>query len=241
MPLPTEKTKPVTDPMQYTICLYGPGGIGKSTWASSAPDALFVATEKGLNSLNVYEVTVDNWEQMRVTYNDILGGKHKFKTIVVDTIDHAYYQCLESVCSELGITYPYGKLALTAWGQINNRFRTWVNHMCNLPYGVVFIGHSREQEIKGRTGDYTYTRLGLPDTPRHIFTELMDIVILAGYKVDETEEDGVVEKRVIRSRGTSTFYAKDRTGRLPDELPLDYAEFMKAFTYATKATKGKTK
>ena len=61
MPSPTAKTPPKCSLSDVSILLYGPSKIGKSTFASQAPDAIFLATEPGLNALEVYQQPIRNW------------------------------------------------------------------------------------------------------------------------------------------------------------------------------------
>ena len=64
MPLPTTKTPPKTNMADLTILVYGATKIGKSTWCSHADHALFLSTEPGLNSLEVYQVAIRSWEEL---------------------------------------------------------------------------------------------------------------------------------------------------------------------------------
>jgi RecA-family ATPase len=63
MPLPTTKTPPKRSLSDVSILLYGPSKIGKSTFASQAPDAIFLATEPGLNALEVYQHPITSWPE----------------------------------------------------------------------------------------------------------------------------------------------------------------------------------
>jgi hypothetical protein len=236
MPLPKQKTPIVTDPTKFSVCVYGTGGIGKSTFASKADGALFLATEPGLNSLEVYQVTVESIDDMDRVYAEILAGGHDFRMVVVDTVDRVHHLFIDAVCKELGITYPRGKMGLQAWGMINNRFRNWVIKMTQLPVGVMFISHCSVEELEKRTGTVTYTSVGLPKTSRKVFTEAMDIVLYAEL-VQVKTDDGVEERRILRSQPTVNCYAKDRTGRLPATIDLNYGAFEKAFKTATNPTK----
>jgi hypothetical protein len=239
VPLPTKKTPIVTDPAKFSVCVYGTGGIGKSTFASKADGALFMATEPGLNALEVYQVSVESIDDMNQVYAEIRAGNHDFKLAVVDTVDRVHHLFIDDVCKELGITYPRGKMGLQAWGMINNRFRNWVIKMTQLPIGVLFISHCSVEELEKRTGTVTYTSVGLPKTSRKVFTEAMDIVLYAELVLVKTA-DGVEEQRILRSQPTVNCYAKDRTGRLPETIPLDYEAFEKAFRTATNPNeKGK--
>ena len=56
--LPTQKTKPKASLFDLTALVYGPSKIGKSTWCSNAEKALFLATEPGLNALEVFQSNI---------------------------------------------------------------------------------------------------------------------------------------------------------------------------------------
>jgi len=236
MTLPKKKTPIVTDSAKFSVCVYGAGGLGKSTFASKADGALFLATEPGLKSLEVYQVPVESIDDMDAVYLDIRAGGHDFKLVVVDTVDRVHHLFIDAVCKELGITYPRGKMGLQAWGMINNRFRNWVIKMTQLEVGVMFISHCSVEELESRTGSTTYTSVGLPKTSRKVFTEAMDIVLFAEL-IQVKTDDGVEEQRILRSQPTVNCYAKDRTGRLPGTINLNYDAFEKAFKTATNPTK----
>ena len=54
--LPTAKTQPKPDLADLTVLVYGQTKIGKSTFCAQSEGALFLATEPGLNALDVYQV-----------------------------------------------------------------------------------------------------------------------------------------------------------------------------------------
>ena len=60
--LPTEATKPVTELGKQTILIYSAPKLGKSTWASHLPSAIFFECEPGLNHLEVFRVPTYKWE-----------------------------------------------------------------------------------------------------------------------------------------------------------------------------------
>jgi len=84
MPLPTQKTPKKQSLSDLTITLYGRPKIGKSTWCSRSPKALILAAEQGLNSLEVYQVSIPKWETFLGACKEIQAGKHGFKTIGSD-------------------------------------------------------------------------------------------------------------------------------------------------------------
>ena len=62
--LPTKKTPPKQDLAGLTVLVYGPSKIGKSTWCSQADGALFLATEPGLNALEVFQTPITCWDDL---------------------------------------------------------------------------------------------------------------------------------------------------------------------------------
>ncbi|HOK47887.1 MAG TPA: AAA family ATPase, partial [Bryobacteraceae bacterium] len=62
MALPTKKTPPRANLGDYSILIYGPTKIGKTTLASQFPEALFLATEPGLNALEAYQIPITSWD-----------------------------------------------------------------------------------------------------------------------------------------------------------------------------------
>ena len=159
-----EKTTPKKENLaDLTVLVYGRSKIGKSNWCSHSEGALFLATEPGLNALDVYQVPIQSWDQLLATGSEIAEGKHSFKTIIIDTIDNAYRMCAEHVCAKFKIEHEsdlgYGK----GWALINNEFHRVLTKLAFLPYGLFLVSHSVEREIETRTGKYTRIVPTLPD------------------------------------------------------------------------------
>jgi len=111
--LPTKKTAPKQDLSDLSLLEYGLPKSGKSTWASGAEGALFLATEPGLNALDVYQVPIQSWEDLRKACAEIVAGNHPFKTVILDTIDNAYKFCTDYILKKFKIEHEsdlgYGK------------------------------------------------------------------------------------------------------------------------------------
>jgi hypothetical protein len=57
----------------------------------------------------------------------------------------------------------------------------------------------------------------------------------------KTGEDGKpVWQRVMRTKPSPNYDAGDRTGRLPEVIPLDFTSFMKAFNCTSSAAAAST-
>lgn len=227
--LPESKTPPKFALSDLTVLVYGATKIGKSTMCSKAEEAIFLATEPGLNSLEVYQVTINSWDDLLSTAAELAEGNHIFKTIVIDTVDNAFKFCEEYICRKLNIVHqadaPYGK----AWAMVAGEFQRVITKLAFMPYGLYLVSHSQEIEIETRTGKYTKTVPTLPDKARKIVLGLVDMILYCDIEAVTGPDNKVVGRRVIRTKPSLYYEAGDRTGRLADLIDLDYNKFVEAY------------
>jgi len=239
--LPTEKTPARMSLSDLTVLVHGPAKIGKSTLCSRAEKALFIATEAGLNALEVYQVPVTSWNEFLAACREVSGGEHGFKTIVVDTLDNAYLMCQEYICAKHKIEHPadlaYGK----GFSLVNNEFYRVLNKLSLLPYGLFLVCHSQEKEIETRSGKRTRIVPTLPDKARRMVLGMVDVILYCDVEtVVNADGKTTGERRIMRTKPTERYEAGDRTGRLPDVIELDYAKFVEAFERAKPGTESPT-
>ena len=227
--LPDKTTPKKENLADLTVLAYGRSKIGKTTMCSQADGALFLATEPGLNALDVFQVPIQSWDQLLAACSEIAEGKHSFKTIVIDTIDNAYRMCAEHVCAKFKIEHEsdlgYGK----GWALINNEFHRVLTKLAFLPYGLFLVSHSVEREIETRTGKYTRIVPTLPDKARKIVLGMVDLILYCDLEAVTDEEGKTSYRRVMRTKPSPHYEAGDRTGRLPETIDLDFATFTEAF------------
>jgi len=231
--LPTSPTPPKQSLSDYSILLYGPSKAGKTTTASQADGALFLATEPGLNALNAFQVPITNWDDLLNACGELAAGNHPFKTIVVDTIDLAYRFCAEHMLKKYNADHEsdlsYGK----GYAMVNNEFHRVLTKLAHLPYGLILISHAQEKEVETRTGKYMKTVPTLPDKARKIVLGLVDIILYCDVEAVRDAGGQMNFRRVIRTKPSQYYEAGDRTGRLPEILEMDYRAFAAAFDAAT--------
>jgi len=225
MPLPTSKTLPKSQLEEQTILIYGAPKIGKSTLASQFDYPLFLATEAGLNSLEVYQVPIPTWDEFLTTCKEIAAGKHDFKTIIVDTVDMLFKACSEYVRKKNGIQHESDLEWGKGWTLVKDEFQRALVKLSLLPYGLVMISHADTVEIKTRTARINKSVPTLQKSAREIVLGMSDIILFVDSVV--TDEG---EIRIMRTKPSENWEAGDRTGKLPPELPLNYKAFHEAFT-----------
>ena len=203
--------------------------VHNSSWCSQADSALFLATEPGLNALDVYQAPIQSWDELLAACGEIAEGKHSFKTVIIDTIDNAYRMCAEHVCAKFKIEHEsdlgYGK----GWALINNEFHRVLTKLAFLPYGLFLVSHSVEREIETRTGKYTRIVPTLPDKARKIVLGMVDLILYCDLEAVTDDEGKTSYRRVMRTKPSPHYEAGDRTGRLPETIDLDFSTFTEAF------------
>ena len=230
--LPTTKTQPKPNLADLTVLVYGQTKIGKTTFCSQADNALFLATEPGLNALDVYQAPIQSWDDLLAACAEVSEGKHPFKTVIIDTIDNAYKFCTDYILRKFKVEHEsdlaYGK----GYAIVNNEFQRVLTKLAFLPFGLVLISHAKEIEIETRTGKYTRIVPTLPDKARKIVLGMVDMVLFCD--LDLTTDDAGTQKirRVIRTKPSLYYEAGDRTGRMPESIDLDFRQFMDAFNAA---------
>jgi hypothetical protein len=233
--LPTTKTPPKPSLSDLTVLWYGQTKIGKSQTCAQADGAVFLATEPGLNALEVFQVPILSWEDLLAACAEIGEGKHPFKTVIIDTVDNAYKFCTEYILRKYKVEHEsdlaYGK----GYAIVNNEFQRVLTKLAFLPYGLYLISHAKEIEVETRTGKYTRIVPTLPEKARKIVLGMVDMVLYCDLDVLAGADGEQIIRRVIRTKPSLYYEAGDRTGRLPETIDLDYRKFLEAFQAAASA------
>jgi hypothetical protein len=227
--LPTHATPPKEALADLSVLVYGRPKAGKSSFCAQADRALFLATEAGLNHLETFQTPIHTWEELLEACAEIASGQHDFRTIVIDTIDNAYRLCSEYVCRKQRVDHEsdlaYGK----GFSMVMGEFTRVLTKLSLLPYGLYLVSHAQDIELETRTGKLTRTVPTLPEKARKVVLGLVDMILFVDVEPWRDDHGETQYRRVIRTKPTTAYEAGDRTGRLPETLPLDYQAFLHAF------------
>ena len=223
------------------VVIYGPEGIGKSTFASQFPDPLFIDTEGSTVHMDVKRLPrPDLWAELLNEVEYVRQNPGCCKTLVLDTADWAETICGEYICSrdqKTGIEdYGYGKgykYLFEEFGRLLNALELVRGQGVN----VVICCHAtiRKFEQPDELGAYDRWGLKLTDSPKAsiagMVKEWADMVIFANYKTIVVNVDGKGAtkgknkvqggKRVMYTSHHSCWDAKNRFG-LPEEMDFGY-------------------
>ena len=226
--LPTVRSKPKTHLGEFVTLLYGPPKVGKTTFASQFPDAVFLATEAGQNALSVMRTDIDSWDKFTDVCLELHKGNHGFKTVVIDTIDNLWQLCRRHFIEKHGVEHETdGKLGYGKGSAIIlTEFQRVMTKLSLLDMGLLMISHADREtvEIKTATVDESYHRWvpAIASKARIPMMGMADFLLFANFV-------GPRAVPTIHTKATKHWMAGDRTKYLPETLPFEYEDFHQAF------------
>jgi len=241
-------------PAPRRVMVYGTHGIGKSTFGSCAPNAIFVPTEDGLGEIDCHKFpTVTTFDQAMQALSELYSDQHEYRTVVIDSLDWLERLIHQEVCRKRNIEsiedIGYGKgytFALTQWREVLEGLTALRN---DRGMTVVLIAHARIERFENpETESYDRYAPRLHRLASQVIQEWCDEVFFATFKVfTKTTDEGFDRKRhqgigtgerVLRTVERPAHVAKNRLN-LPDEIPLDWNVYEHHLTNGSAAPAGK--
>ncbi|MBR5949253.1 MAG: ATP-binding protein [Clostridia bacterium] len=96
------------------VVVYGPEGIGKTTFASQLPSPVFIDTEGSTKHMDVTRTdpSPESWEGLKGQVKHFILHPEHLKTLVIDTMDWAEKLCITALCDKAKVDgiegYGYG-------------------------------------------------------------------------------------------------------------------------------------
>lgn len=227
------------------VVIYGPEGIGKSTFASLFPDPLFIDTEGSTTRMNVARTdTPSSLAMLMQLLTEVRDAPPGCKTLIIDTIDWAERLCIQAVCDKnhkTGIEdFGYGKGYSYVYEEMG-RILNLLNEIWERGMHIVLTAHAaiRKFEQPDEMGAYDRWELKLINSPKcnscAMVKEWADMVLFANYKTYAVAVDKEGKKmkarggeRVMYTTHDPCWDAKNRFGLAP-ELPFDFSQIAHIF------------
>jgi hypothetical protein len=219
------------------VLLYGVEGVGKSTFAASAPEPIFLGTEDGTAHLDVARLPFPHdWAEILAAVNMLRTESHQFKTLVIDTLDWVEPVLWAHICKRDGMpnieAYGYGKgysAALDEWRLLLSALERMRNEK---KINVIMLAHSWIKPFKNPEGDdFDRYELKLNTKAGGLLKEWSDAVLFANYETF-AKKDAKTKRikgvstgaRLIYTTRTASYDAKNRYD-LPETMPLSWEDF----------------
>ena len=225
------------------IVIHGEPGVGKTTFAASAPSPVVIQTEDGLGNLEATAFPLaTSFDDVMQAIVSLYQEDHEFRTLVVDSLDWLEPLIWAKVCADNKIEsiekLGYGRgyvEALAYWRQFFDGITALRDHK---DMTIVMTAHSEIKRVEDPMLPAYDTRdLKLHKRAAALAEEFADVILFAAVQTNTvTEESGFNNKRVravttgnrvMHTVGQPAFLAKNRFS-LPAVLPLSWADFASA-------------
>lgn len=220
------------------VVVYGPEGIGKSTFASRFPRPIFCDTEGSTGSMDVIRTPrPTSWEMLMEQARYFRDHPGELSTFVVDTADWAERMCAQAVVDRAGLKgiedWGWGK-GYTYLAEEFGKLLDVLEELVNRGVHVVITAHAwmRKFDQPDEIGSYDRWELKLGKKTAPMLKEWADMVLFANYKtyVVNVDNQGAAKGKNKAQGGSRVMYtthhpcwdAKNRFN-LPEEMPFDYA------------------
>jgi hypothetical protein len=222
------------------MVVYGVEGVGKTTFACSAPNAMIGDVEGGSGQIeNATRVTPDQLK----TFSDVLefikfAGESEYETIVIDSLTKVEQLIWVQTCKRKSsskkqydsiedMTYKQGYIfALDEW----QMFIDACLELKRKGKRVILVGHNHNKKFEDPTMMESYQRyeIEIHQKAASLVRKYVDAVLFANHKTLVKDGKGLeTGERVLYTQRRPGHDAKNRY-HLPYELPLDWSEFVAA-------------
>ncbi len=214
--------------------IYGPEGIGKSTFAAAFPEPLFIDTEDSTKFMDVRRFRKpQSWAELLEQVRYARDTPGLCRTLVLDTADWAEQLCSDSICASKKLSgiedIGYGK-GYVYLAEDFGKLLNLLGELTGKGINAVLTAHAamRKFEQPDELGAYDRWELKLQKKTAALVKEWSDLLLFANYKTMSVavDKDGKRHKaqggkRVMYTTHHPCWDAKNRQG-LPEEMPLDF-------------------
>lgn len=224
------------------VLIYGPDGVGKTTFAASARDAVVLPAEDGAGFLPVARFPVaETWTDVLDALSE-LRGEHQHRTLVLDSVDWMEQLIVQHVCAKHKKdsleSFGYG----SGYALVFDETRAFIGQLERLRtekgMGIIGVAHSTIRPFQNPEGE-NFDRYELKlqaaknNNTAALWREWAEFVLFANYEtlVSDSKKSGAKGEssglRFAFTQRTAAFDAKSRLA-LPERLPLEWGAFARA-------------
>ena len=182
--------------------IYGQPGLGKTTFALSAPNPVLLDFDNGVHRVNAAHqkdtLQIESWQDM---LDELTAGTfNAYSTIVIDTAGKMLdYLGAWLIQKNPKLGKSNGALSLQGYGERKGEFSAFIKRLSTMGKHVIFIAHEKEE----KDGDSNYKR---PEIGGSSGNDLYKELDLIGYM------EAIGKKRTISFLPQEKYYAKNACG-----------------------------
>lgn len=225
------------------IVLYGPHGVGKTTFGACAPSPILFPFEDGIGKLEIARFPLlTSWAEAQEAMGALFQEAHEYQTVVIDSLDWLEPMIWAETCVRHGKKdieeFGYGKGYLFASDVWREFFAGLKALRETKSMAVVLLAHTEIKQFADPNGEpYDRYQIKLQSRAAALAEEWADCVLFANFKTYITKADAGFNRKITRGTGSGErvlyteerpgFRAKNRYG-MPAELPFTWAAFSDA-------------
>lgn len=182
--------------------IYGQPGLGKTTFALSAPNPVLLDFDNGVHRVSAEHqkdtLQIESWQDLQ---DELKAGTFApYSTIIIDTAGKMLdYLGVWIINRNPKMGKANGALTLQGYGERKGEFTTFIKTLSTMGKNVIFIAHEKEE----KDGDTNYKR---PEIGGSSGNDLYKELDLIGYM------EAIGKKRTISFLPQEKYYAKNACG-----------------------------
>lgn len=219
------------------LLVWGAPGVGKSTFASQAPDALFICGENRTDHLDISRLHVSTWAEVMGALSELVQSDHPYKTVVFDTVDSLEILLLAAIAEEAGVESHedigggFAKFR-TPMKRKWKVFMKAVDMLTEAGIQCILLAHSKAETYNPPEGEpYDRLVLQMDKAGGNYLMESVDLVGYAKFKVFTTKDKNARTAKATTSGKRSVqfkyhpAYATKQGVPCADEVDLSWEAF----------------
>jgi len=190
------------------IVVAGPGKIGKTTFAASAPNAIGILTEDGADNVDAAAFPLaTSLAEVYEAIKTLLTEEHDYQTVFMDSLDWLEPLVHDHVCAAnkwATIEAPgYGKGYVAAAEEWRNLLNGLEALRARRDMCVILIAHDKIKRFESPMHDgYDQYTLKLHDRASALIQEWADVIGWANYRIVTTQSDAGYGNKETKARTT---------------------------------------
>ena len=216
--------------------LYGPSGVGKTSFVANIDKSMIVQTEDGIGKIESDHFPVaKSWDEFMKNLESLRDEEHSYKCVGIDSLDWLEPLVWQKACDDNGwksIEQPgYGK----GYVEVLKYWREYIdilNDLRNNGMTIIQIAHNQIKKVEDpRIEPFDRHELKLHRKAADLLLEHSDACFFASFKLGTVKVQGkggnmttkaVSGERVVYTQEKPAYLAKNRYG-LPEELPMEWS------------------
>lgn len=214
-----EKSLQIEPQDNIVMIVYGKAGVGKTTFAASAPNALVIDFENGSKFLGQRGISVDV-VRMKEWFTEsekkeLWAELKNYDSIIIDPLGEAMDKLIHHYIHKVGGPMKQSTrdaLSMAGWGEVKKEMRNFIKALRDTGKNIIIVAHDAEDKDNEEIIHRIQVATKLSD-------EIPNMVDIISYMAVSKTEKGA-RYMLYTPRQAERFDSKDRTGRVPDVVDV---------------------